>query len=153
MTNPTLTQAEIDAMEQRQKEWEACGKPEGGDYAYYAGYVTGFIPKAIARIRELEDRVRQLGEDLPKFVHFQESHNLLATEYEKIKEQTRWRHIDQEQPEDGQCVLLWKPLEQAMTFACFIQHEMSWGCDFVGYNLNCSAFPHWHPLPTKGPDQ
>lgn len=109
-----------------------------------------FIPKAIAALREKNEQIIICAHEYR--AHIQRIRDL--------EEQTRWRHIDQEQPEHVQVVIVW--LDGVSVSFNYDKEKNTWG--YSGNILKIGSqdfamvwdaklYPYWQPLPTKGPDE
>lgn len=151
-----LTKADIDAMEAlllkcmkapsgyvyAEHNWgeDKCGCDDCINLNNYRWESHDFICKAIVALREKEDEIVTHVERLLD----------MSARLEALKEQTRWRHIDREQPKNNQRVLIWgdeEPLQVRNIAA-----NPRWKSDGDESFLK-KAYPHWQPLPTKGPNE
>lgn len=153
MTNPTLTQAEINAMEKRNESfpkglifgvWDNNDKHQ--ELIDFINEANTFIPKSIAALREKDRAFSELmkaADDLSDYL--QE----LQVEIATLKEQTHWRHIDQEKPEDGQwcCIHVCGKPEPVRT-----KSDSEYWNGIAQEVFNKQLFPYWQPLPPKGPE-
>lgn len=155
MTSHTLTKAEIDAMEaldNLRNDPKESWKFEIRDYLIRA---FQFIPKAIARIRELEsleDNHAQINQELGRAIKLREM------EVARLKEQTRWRHIDQERPPACRTVAVWHdtieiPKSWGGGYSFAAELEGNYWKTHSGVQWKAREYPRWKPLPTKGPDE
>lgn len=168
MTNPTLTQAEIDAMEALVKEISPAGwlAQLHFESAYgrkinpmldnsrrlhpdleFVETARTFIPKAIAVLRRNREWVE----------NWTGKWESLYAQWLELHEQNRWRHIDQEQPIDLEPVIVWDKLSSCNKSSVMIYNGIdgilknSW-TDQYGNFYDSSCFNYWKPLPQKGPD-
>lgn len=154
-----LTQAEIDAMEalykaaiyydHRSQDIKECEWAASSKRLEFSAASWDFVPKAIARIRELEKYHEEIKYELGD-AGFQIE--LLASSLKSLEEQTRWRHIDRERPKSGEICIIW--VHKAPYLASYEGDEDSFAWVSVIDNEmvhDLKKYPHWQPLPKKEP--
>jgi hypothetical protein len=66
-----------------------------------------------------------------------------------------WKHINDEKPQEderGEAVLVWNPFTEYTEIFTYNKQEQCWDARFGPKTADIKDFPHWQPLPTKGPE-